>query len=65
MDVETTANLYTLERRIRQLEQKIEHMADVGDIVEVEQHLHGNVYSVKNVEIKRIIKKKPALVREE
>ena len=64
MDIETTAVLSALERRIYYLEQKMEHMADVGDMVEIEQHLHGNVYSIKNVEIKRIIKKKPTLIPE-
>ena len=36
MNIETTAVLSALEQRIYYLEQKIEHMADVGDIVEVE-----------------------------
>lgn len=58
MDTETTANLYALEQRIHQLEQKIEHMADVGDIVEVECHIHGDVYERKEVTIKRILKGK-------
>ena len=36
-DTEIKANLYALEQRIYQLEQKIKHMADVGDMVEVEK----------------------------
>jgi hypothetical protein len=54
-DTEMKANLYALEKRIYQLEQKIEHMADVGDMVEVEWHIHGDVYETRNVEIKRIL----------
>ena len=56
-DTEMKANLYALEQRIFQLEQKIEHMADVGDMVEVEWHIHDDVYGVRNVEIKRILKR--------
>ena len=56
MDTETTANLYALEQRIYQLEQKIEHMADVGDMVEVEWHLYGDVYETRNVVIRGIAK---------
>lgn len=56
-DTEMKANLYALERRIFQLEQKIEHMADVGDMVEVEWHLYGDVYETRNVEIKSIAKR--------
>ena len=54
-DIEMKANLYTLEQRIYQLEQKIKHMANVGDTVEVEWHLYGDVYEIRNVEIKRIL----------
>lgn len=56
-DTEMKANLYALEQRIYQLEQKIEHMADVGDMVEVEWHLYGDVYETRNVEIKHISKR--------
>lgn len=56
-DTEIKANLYALERRIYQLEQKIAHMADVGDMVEVEWNLYGDVYETRNVEIKRILKR--------
>ena len=38
------------------MEEKIRHMADVGDMVEVEWHLYGDVYETRNVVIKRIIK---------
>ena len=55
-DVEMKANLYLLERRIYQLEQKIAHMADVGDMVEVKWNLYGDVYETRNVEIMRILK---------
>lgn len=56
-DTQIKANLYALEQRIYQLEQKIKHMADVGDMVEVECHLYGDVYETRNVEIKRILKR--------
>ena len=56
-DTEMKTNLYLLEKRIYQLEQKIKHMADVGDMVEVEWHLYGDVYETRNVEIKRILKR--------
>lgn len=56
-DTEIKANLYALEQRIYQLEQKIAHMADVGDMVEVEWNLYGDVYETRNVEIKRILKR--------
>lgn len=56
-DTEIKANLYALEQRIYELEQKIKHMADVGDMVEVEQHLYGDVYEIRNVEIKHIAKR--------
>ncbi len=57
MDTEMKANLYALEQRIDQLEQKIEHMAHVGDLVEVEWHVQGDIYASRHVEIKRILKK--------
>ena len=57
MDTETKANLYALEQRIFQLEQKIEHMADIGDLVEVEWPVQGDVYASTKVEIKRILKR--------
>ena len=56
-DIEIRANLYELESRIYQLEQKIAHMADVGDMVEVEWELNGDIYETRNVEIKRILKR--------
>lgn len=55
-DTEIKANLYALEQQIYQLEQKIKYTADVGDMVEVEWHLYGDVYETRNVEIKRILK---------
>jgi hypothetical protein len=45
-----------LEKRICQLEQKIKHMAEVGDTVEVECHLYGDVYEIRHVEINDIMK---------
>ena len=57
-EVEMKAELYALESRIYQLEQDMKHMAKVGDLVEVEQHVHGDVYELKDVVIKRIIKYK-------
>ena len=57
-DTEIKANLYALESRIYQLEQDMKHMAQVGDLVEVEQHVYGDVYEVKDAVIKRIIKYK-------
>ena len=59
-DTEIKANLYALESRIYQLEQDMKHMAKVGDLVEVEQHVYGDVYEIKDVVIKRIIKYKEA-----
>lgn len=55
-DTEIKANLYALEQRIYQLEQKIEHMADVGDVVEVEWHLYGDVYERREVVVEHIVK---------
>lgn len=57
-DIELKANLYALERRIYQLEEKINHMADVGDMVEVELHLYGDVYETRNVVITHISKER-------
>lgn len=57
-DTEIKANLYALESRIYQLEQDMKHMATVGDLVEVEHHGYGDVYELKDVVIKRIIKYK-------
>ena len=54
-DTEIKTNLYLLEKRIVQLEEKINHMADVGDFVEVEWHKYGEVYETRIVEIKRIL----------
>lgn len=45
-----------LEKRLYQLEEKINHMADVGDMVEVEWHKYGEVYETRIVEIRRILK---------
>jgi hypothetical protein len=56
-DTEIKANLYALESRIYQLEKKINHMADIGDMVEVEWHLYGDVYETRNVVITHISKK--------
>lgn len=55
-DTEMKTNLYLLEKRIYQLEQKIKHMADVGDMVEVEWHLYGDVYERREVVVKDIAK---------
>lgn len=55
-DTEIKANLYALERRINQLEQDMKHMANVGDLVEVEWHLYGDVYERRNVVITGIAK---------
>jgi len=57
-DIEIKAILNAYEGRIYQLEQKIEHMADVGDTVEVEWKLYDDVYEMKHVKIMRIIEKK-------
>lgn len=55
-DTEIKTNLYLLEKRIDQLEEKINHMANVGDLVEVELHLYGDVYERRTVVIKDIAK---------
>lgn len=55
-DTEIKANLYALENRIYQLERDMKHMANVGDLVEVDIHLYGDVYERKNVVIKDIAK---------
>ena len=55
-DTEIKANLYALEQRIYQLEQKIEHMATVGDLVEIDLHLYGDVYERRIIVIKDIAK---------
>lgn len=55
-DTEMKANLYALEQRIYKLEQKIKHMAEVGDTVEVECHLYGDVYDIRHVKINDIMK---------
>lgn len=55
-DTELKANLYALEQRICQLEQKIDHMANVGDMVEVQSHLYGDIYESKVVVIKKVAK---------
>ena len=56
-DTEMKEKLNALEQRIYQLEQKIKHIADVGDMVEVEWHLYGDVYETRNVVITQINKK--------
>ena len=53
---DTEAKLHALERRIYQLEQDMKHMANVGDLVEVEWHLYGDVYERREVVIKDIAK---------
>lgn len=63
-DTELIANLYALEQRIYQLEQKIQHMADVGDMVEVEEHVHGDVYLRRVVTVKGITKEQVVTVSE-
>ena len=55
-DTEIKANLYLLERRIYHLEQDMKHMANVGDLVEVEWHLYGDVYERREVVVKGIVK---------
>lgn len=57
-DTEIKANLLALERRIYQLEQDMKHMAKVGDLVEVEHHVYDDVYELKDVVIKGIIRYK-------
>lgn len=55
-DTEITAILYSLEQRIHQLEQKIKHMPDVGDVIEVEELLYGDVYEIKSLSIAGVTK---------
>lgn len=55
-DIEIKTHLYMLEARINQLEEKVKRMANVGDLVEVEWHLYGDVYERRNVVIKHIAK---------
>ena len=55
-DTELKANLYALESRIYQLEQDMKHMANVGDLVEIDLHLYGDVYERRTVVIKDIAK---------
>lgn len=43
-DTEIKANLYALERRIYQIEQDMKRTIKVGNIVDIEQHLYGDVY---------------------
>ena len=63
-DTALMANLYALEQRIYQLEQKTQHMAEVGDMVEVEQHLYGDVYERRVVTVKGITKEQVVTVKE-
>ena len=56
-DIELKAILNTLEGRIHQLEQKINKMANVGDTVEVEWKLYGDIYETRYVKIMRIIER--------
>ena len=56
IDTEMEAKLDALEKRIYQLEQEITHMADVGDVVEVEWQVRGDVYERRVVEITAIAK---------
>ena len=55
-DTELKANLYALESRIHQLEQDMKHMANIGDLVEIDLHIYGDVYERKTVVIKDIAK---------
>lgn len=57
-EIKMKERLDALENRIYQLEQDMKHMATVGDLVEVELHVYGDVYELKDVVIKRIIKYK-------
>lgn len=59
-EVKMKERLDALENRIYQLEQDMKRMAKVGDLVEVEQHIYDDVYELKDVVIKRIIKYKEA-----
>lgn len=59
-EVEMKAKLDILEKRIYQLEQDMKHMVKVGDLVEIERHVYGDVYELKDVVIKRIIRNKEA-----
>ena len=52
----TESDLYALEQRVHKLEEKIEKLAGVGDMIEVEQHRYGDVYERKNYVIKDITK---------
>lgn len=53
-DTEIKANLYALESRIHQLEQDMKHMAKVGELVEVEWCIYGDVYERRDVVIRGI-----------
>lgn len=55
-DTELKANLDALEFRIHQLEQDMKHMANIGDLVEIDLHLYGDVYERRTVVIKDIAK---------
>jgi len=57
-EVKMKERLDALESRIYQLEQDMKHMVKVGDLVEVEQHIYDDVYELKDVVIKGIIKYK-------
>lgn len=59
-EVEMKVKLDVLESRIHQLEQDMKYMAKVGDLVEIERHVYGDVYELKDVVIKRIIRNKEA-----
>ena len=51
-NTELIANLYALEQRIFQLELKTKHMADIGDMVEVEWQIQDDVYERRAVIVK-------------
>jgi hypothetical protein len=53
-EVKMKERLDALENRIHQLEQDMKHMAKVGDLVEVEWHLYGDVYQLREVVVKGI-----------
>lgn len=55
-DTELKANFYALEKRIYQLERDMRRTANIGDLVEVDIHLYGDVYERKIAVIKDIAK---------
>lgn len=52
----TESDLYALEQRVRKPEEKIEKLAGVSDTIEVEQHIYGDMYEIKKLAVKDIVK---------